>query len=188
MAPAQNLCSTVHAIGSGLASRWASRWASRHKHTPQLRRWDFQDLIALGVIGGGGALVFMLFLWAHLGLSAVVVPPGANMPQQSVVAGPYRVQMTLDASTISAGREHLVTLTVADTSGRRANDMVVHVQPVMLSMPMRVPPATVEVQGDGRFRVRPIFSMAGSWQLDVTIAQPNQAAYHASFPVNVRWK
>ena len=55
MAPAQHLYSTVRRVIGG-------RLASSRSHAPALRRWDSQDLVAVGVIGGGGALVLVLFL------------------------------------------------------------------------------------------------------------------------------
>lgn len=158
------------------------------KMRPRRVGLDRQQLVAHSVIAGGGALVLVLFLWAHLGLGALLVPPAAGPREQVAAAGPYRLGMVLDAGVLTVGRERSATITLRDAAGRAVDDAAVRMQPVMLSMPMAVPPAKVDTLGAGRYRVHLILSMAGSWRLDVTITRPQQLDHSASFAVGVRWR
>lgn len=165
----------------GLARGGYVAWWAAARAAPR------RDLVAYGMIVCGGALVLVLFLFAHLGLGALLVPPVASARAQVVTAGPYRVRLVLDADVMTVGRQHTATITLSDSSGHTVTDAVVRVQPVMTSMPMSVPPAQVDPIGGGQYRMRPIWSMAGEWRLDVTIARRGQVDQHASFVVAVRW-
>jgi hypothetical protein len=146
------------------------------------------DRFVRGVIIGGGVFVFVLFASAHLGLGAWLVPPAATAVRQTAKVGSYVATLTLTAGQFTVGEHNSASLTLRDASGRPLDGATVQVQPVMTTMPMVVPAAQVAAQGNGVFVVRPAYSMAGTWRLDVTLARAAQAPQHTSFVVGVRWK
>jgi hypothetical protein len=51
-----------------------------------------------------------------------------------------------------------------------------------------MPVPTVEAAwAKGKYIANPVFSLAGPWQLTVTIPAPGQPPVHATFRVGVRW-
>lgn len=162
-------------------------WARPAKPTtPPSAPSPLADRLSRGLIIGGGVFVFVLFAFAHLGLGAWLVPPGPTA-QQTVKAGPYAATLVVDAGQFTVGQHNSATVMLKDGSGKVVDGATVQVQPVMTTMAMNVPAAHVSAQGGGRYTLRPAFSMAGSWRLDVTITRPGMAAQHASFIVGVRW-
>jgi hypothetical protein len=149
-------------VVNGLRAQIASRW--RHSSRP--------DRLAHGVLLGGGALVFALFLWGRLGLSAWIFPPAPTAQAQKAVAGSYRVTLLAPAHCCVAGNQETATLLVQDAAGQVVPDAAVRVQPEMMTMPMQTPRAQVVAQGSGRYTVRPYFGIAGSWRLAVTVLRP----------------
>jgi len=146
------------------------------------------DRVARGAILGGAAFVLALLLWGHLGLGAWLFPPAANAARQTAHAGPYALTLALDGGQPISGAGNAASLLVRDAAGHPVDGATVRVQPVMTTMRMAVPPAAVSPLGGGRYLIRPAFSMAGRWRLDLTIAAPGQPERHASFDVGVRWK
>jgi len=145
------------------------------------------DRIARYGILGSGMLCLLLLAWGHLGLGALIVPPAPTVALQTATAGAYQVTLRLDSGQLTAGRHNTVSFAVRDRAGRAVPASVIRVQPVMTTMAMDVPAADVTAAAGGRYLAHPLFSMAGPWRLDVSIAAQGQPTATASFNVGVRW-
>jgi hypothetical protein len=145
------------------------------------------DRIARYGILGSGILCLSLLAWGHLGLGALIVPPAPTVALQTATAGAYQVTLRLDSGQLTAGRHNTISFAVRDRAGRPVPASAVHVQPVMTTMAMDVPAADVTAAAGGRYLAHPLFSMAGPWRLDVSVAAPGQPTANVSFNVGVRW-
>ncbi|HEU4782296.1 MAG TPA: FixH family protein [Ktedonobacterales bacterium] len=145
-----------------------------------------QGYVARGVILGSGLLVLALLAWAHLGLGALVFPPATGPARQVVTAGALRVTLLADSGEMLVGGHNTISLVVDNAAGMAITGANVTVAADMLDMPMPAP--TVDaVWAHGKYTAHPVFSMAGPWQLTVTISVPGQSPVHAAFRVGVRW-
>ena len=145
-----------------------------------------QGYVARGVILGAGLLVLALLAWVHLGLGALLFPPATDPARQVVTAGAFRVTLLADSGEMLVGDHNTISLAVNDAAGKAIPGAKVTIAADMLTMPMPVP--TVEATwAHGHYTAHPIFSMAGPWQLTVTITAPGQPTVHATFRVGVRW-
>jgi YtkA-like len=145
-----------------------------------------QGYVARGVILGSGLLVLALLAWAHLGLGALLFPPAPTPARQVANAGMLQVMMLADSGEMLVGAHNTISLAVNDATGKAITDAKVTVAADMIEMPMPVPPVDA-VWADGRYTAHPVFSMAGPWQLTVSISAPGQPPVHATFRVGVRW-
>jgi hypothetical protein len=139
------------------------------------------------LIVGSGVLCFLLLAWGHLGLGAWLFPPAPTVPQQSVVAGPYQVVLSLDSGQLTVGDSNRIALRLQDQRGHAVTNATVQIAPEMTSMPMTTPTVGAAAQA-GRYLAQPLFSMAGDWRLYVTITAPGQPSAQAVFTVRVRWR
>ena len=145
-----------------------------------------QGYVARGVILGSGLLVLALLAWMHLGLGALLFPPATGPARQVATAGTLRVTLLADSGEMLVGAHNTISLVVKDAGGHAITGATVAVAADMLEMPMPVP--TVDAAwANGRYTAHPVFSMAGPWQLTVTITAPGQPPVHATFRVGVRW-
>jgi len=145
-----------------------------------------QGYVARGVILGSGLLVLAMLTWVHLGLGALLFPPARGPARQVATAGALRVTLLADSGEMLVGNHNTISLAVSDATGRAITGAKVIVSADMLTMPMPVP--TVDaVWAQGKYTAHPIFSMAGPWQLTVTITSLGQSPVHAAFRVGVRW-
>jgi YtkA-like len=145
-----------------------------------------QDYLARGIILGSGLLVLALLAWVHLGLGALLFPPAPGPARQVATAGSLQVTLLADSGEMLVGDHNTISLAVNDAAGKAITGANVTVAADMLEMPMPVP--TVDASWThGRYTAHPVFSMAGPWQLNVTISAPGQPAVHATFRVGVRW-
>jgi hypothetical protein len=145
-----------------------------------------QGYVARGVILGSGLLVLALLAWVHLGLGALLFPPATGPARQVATAGTLRVTLLADSGEMLVGDHNTISLAVNDATGMAITGAKVAVAADMLTMPMPVP--TVEAAwANGKYIAHPVFSMAGPWQLTVTITAPGQPPVHATFRVGVRW-
>jgi YtkA-like protein len=145
------------------------------------------DRIARYGILGSGILCLSLLAWGHLGLGALIFPPAPTVALQTATAGAYQVTLRLDSGQLTAGRQNTISFAVRDRAGRPVTASELHVQPVMTTMAMDVPAADVTAIASGRYLAHPLFSMAGPWRLDVSVATPSEPAATVSFNVGVRW-
>ncbi|HEY1390207.1 MAG TPA: FixH family protein [Ktedonobacterales bacterium] len=145
-----------------------------------------QGYIARGVILGSGLLVLALLVWVHLGLGALLFPPATDPARQVAAAGALRVTLMADSGEMLVGDHNTISLAVNDAAGKSIAGAKVTVAADMLDMPMPVPTVGA-VWADGKYTAHPVFSMAGPWQLTVTISAPGQSLVHATFRVGVRW-
>jgi hypothetical protein len=145
-------------------------------------RWE--DRIARGVILAGGLLVLLLMAWGHFGLGALLAPPAANAPLQTVSAGAYRV--ALRAGALTARGPNTLAFTVSDRAGHPLPHTAVRVEPWMTAMAMHSR-AVEATAANGQWVAHPVFGMAGSWRLVVTLTPPGQPPATATFDVGVRW-
>ena len=145
------------------------------------------DLFARGGILAAGLTCLLLLAWGHLGLGALLFPPAATGAQQTVVTGPYSIALQLPDGQLTARGPNTVTLQLHDQAGHSIDGASIQVTPEMTTMPMTVPAAQVQAQGNGQYLIHPAFGMAGDWRLNVTIIVPGQPTRQASFPVGVRW-
>lgn len=145
------------------------------------------DRIARYGILGSGILCLSLLAWGHLGLGALIFPPAPTVALQTATARAYQVTLQLDSGQLTVGRHNTISFAVRDRAGRPVAASAVHVQPVMTTMAMEVPAADVTAAAGGRYLAHPLFSMAGPWRLDVSVAAPGQPAANVSFNVGVRW-
>ena len=145
-----------------------------------------QAYLARGVILGSGLLVLALLAWVHLGLGALVFPPATGPSRQVATAGALRVTLLADSGEMLVGDHNTISLAVNDATGKAIPGAKVTVAADMLDMPMPVP-SVEAVWAQGKYTAHPIFSMAGPWQLTVTITAPGQSPVHATFRVGVRW-
>jgi YtkA-like protein len=151
-------------------------------HAAGAARWE--DRIARGVILAGGLLVLLLMAWGHFGLGALLAPPPANAPTQMASAGAYRV--ALRAGALTARGPNTLTFAVTDRAGHQLSRASVRVDPWMVAMPMRARAVDATV-ARGQWVAHPVFGMAGSWRLVVTITPDGQPPVSATFAVGVRW-
>ncbi|HEY7339578.1 MAG TPA: FixH family protein [Ktedonobacterales bacterium] len=145
-----------------------------------------QAYIARGVILGSGLLVLALLVWVHLGLGALLFPPAPDPARQIAIVGSLRVTLRADSGEMLVGDHNTISLAVNDAVGKAVAGATVKVSADMLDMPMPVPPVGA-TWADGKYTAHPVFSMAGPWQLTVTIAARGQPPVHATFRVDVRW-
>lgn len=145
------------------------------------------DRIARYGILGSGMLCLSLLAWGHLGLGALIMPPAPTVALQTATAGAYQVTLRLDSGQLTAGRHNTISFAVRDRAGRAVTASAIHVQPVMTTMAMDVPAVDVTAAVGGRYLAHPLFSMAGPWRLDVSVATPGEPAATVSFNVGVRW-
>jgi YtkA-like len=132
-------------------------------------------------------LCLSLLAWGHLGLGALIMPPAPTVALQSATVGAYQVTLRLDSGQLTAGRHNTISFAVRDRTGRPVTASSIHVQPVMTTMAMDVPAADVTTAPGGRYLAHPVFSMAGPWRLDVSVATRGEPAATVSFNVGVRW-
>jgi hypothetical protein len=146
-----------------------------------------QANLARGVIVGSALLVLALLAWVHLGLGALLFPPAPDPARQLASPGPYQVTMLADSGELLVGDHNTISLLVSDAAHHAIiSGASVTVSAEMLTMPMPVP-AVPAIWSHDRYSAHPIFSMAGPWQLTVTIRAPGQPGVHATFRVGVRW-
>ena len=158
----------------------ARQTSGSRAHSPR------QDRIARGVILGSGLLVLALLAWVHLGVGALLFPPAPDPARQVATAGSFQVTLLADSGEMLVGDHNTISLAVNDAAGKAIPGSKVTIAADMLTMPMPVPPVEA-VWAAGRYTAHPIFSMAGPWQLTVTITSPGQPPVHATFRVGVRW-
>ena len=160
--------------------------ATRTRTSDTVAHTRRQGYIARGVILGSGLLVLGLLAWAHLGLGALLFPPATDPSRQVATAGSLRVTLLADSGEMLVGDHNTISLAVSDAAGKAVAGAKITVSADMLTMPMPVP--TVEAAwANGKYTAHPVFSMAGPWQLTVTITAPGQVPVHATFRVGVRW-
>jgi hypothetical protein len=145
-----------------------------------------QDRIARVVIIGSGLLVLAMLAWVHLGVGALIFPPAANPTRQVAAAGTYQVALETGSGDLLVGDHNTIALVVTDAAQNAIKGARIAVAAEMLTMPMPVPNVSA-TEANGRYMAHPIFSMAGPWQLTVTITAPGQAQVHATFKIGVRW-
>lgn len=143
-------------------------------------------VLRVAIVASGVACLLML-AWVHLGLSALIVPPATVAPRQVASAGPYRVQLTLDSQRLTARGPNAIALDLRDANGRPVEQARVRIQSGMTSMVMQGPTSYASAQGAGHYTAHPVFGMAGSWQLGVTVSAPGQPDRYVAFDVGVRW-
>ena len=160
--------------------------ATRSRASDTVTHTRRQAYIARSVILGSGLLVLALLAWVHLGLGALLFPPAPDPARQVATAGALRVTLLADAGEMLVGDHNTISLAVNDAAGKTITGAKVTVAADMLDMPMPVPPVDA-AWADGRYTANPIFSMAGPWQLTVTITAPGQSPVRATFRVGVRW-
>jgi hypothetical protein len=145
-------------------------------------RWE--DRIARGIILAGGLFVLLAMVWGHFGLGALVAPPAANAPTQTASAGAYHV--TLRTGALTARGPNTLAFTVSDRAGHAVPQASLRVEPWMTAMAMRAP-AVDATPAAGQWMAHPVFGMAGSWRLVVTLTPQGQSPATATFDVGVRW-
>lgn len=150
------------------------------------------ERLALACILGVGVLSLVLLAWDGLGLGAWLFPPSPSPTQQVLVAGPYTVVFRADSGQLTTGGPNTVSVTVVarDGSEQLAPDTTVSLQPEMAGMAMlapRVPMSVEDPRQPTRYVAHPRFSMAGIWQLNLTISVAGQAVQRATATVSVRW-
>jgi hypothetical protein len=146
------------------------------------------DRLARGVFVGAGLLVLGILAWGHLGLGALLFPPPNAASVQTALAGPYQVSFARPASGFVASKDNVALITIRGQKSAQLEGAQVSVRQEMTTMAMRVPPATVTAQGNGRYEARIAFSMAGAWRVTIIIAQAGQAQSQVAFDAGVRWK
>lgn len=149
------------------------------------------DRVAKVGIVGSGILCFLLLAWGHLGLGAWLFPPAATASQQVAQAGPFQVTFQSDSGQLTAGGPNTISFLVRDKSSQPIPGATIHLQAKMTTMAMDAPPIVIVPAGEGRYSAHPLFSMAGTWRLALTITQPGQTMsqdQHATFDVSVRWR
>jgi hypothetical protein len=145
-----------------------------------------QTNIARGVIVSSALLVLALLVWTHVGLGALLFPPAPGPARQLASAGPYQVTMRADSGAMLVGDHNTLSLLVSDAAHHTVSTASVMVSAEMLTMPMPVPAVPARWSHD-RYSAHPVFSMAGPWQLTVTIRVPGEPTVHARFSIGVRW-
>ena len=145
------------------------------------------DRLMRGIIFGGGALVFALLAWGHLGLGTWLFPPAPSPMHQVAQAGAYTVTFQASSTQLTARGPNAVTFTVRDAAGHAIDTAAVQLDLVMATMPMSAPSVTAMPQSTGSYLAHPIFGMAGIWKMNVTIAALGQPTVHTTFQVSVRW-
>ncbi len=161
----------------------AAPTVSKAAETP---RW--LDRLMRVVIFGGGAFVFGALAWVHLGLGAWLFPPPPTIPHQVAAAGPYTVTFDAPTGNLTVYGSNTVILTLRDATGHAVNGATVHAEMVMTTMAMPALNATATAQGNGTYRLHPIFNMAGIWKMQVIFSLPGQVKHQTDFIVSVRWQ
>lgn len=156
------------------------RASDSRAHSPR------QDRIARGVILGSGLLVLALLAWVHLGVGTLLFPPAPDPARQVATAGSFQVTLLADSGEMLVGEHNTVSLVVNDAARHAVTGATVTIAADMLTMSMPVP-IVAATWAHGRYTAHPIFSMAGPWQLTVTITALGQPRVHATFKVGVRW-
>ena len=151
------------------------------------RRSPLGDRIIQGLIVGSGVAVLLMLAWVHLGLGALLFPPAATSPEMVATAGPYVVTLHASSGQFVTGDGNAVSFDVRDRAGHPIVDAMVRVHADMTTMAMPVPDMAATAR-DGRYNVHLVFSMAGPWQLVVTVTAPGQVAVRVTFAVGVRWR
>lgn len=146
-----------------------------------------EDFAARGVILAGGVLVLVLMLWGHFGVGAFFFPPARTAAQQVAVAGPYRVALTITSGQLTARGPNTVAFVLEDRAGHTLPGAKLLVEPWMTTMPMAARPLVATSRAGGRVVIHPIFGMAGTWRLILTVTPLGQPPTHLSFDVGVRW-
>jgi hypothetical protein len=150
-----------------------------------------ERLARVGIIGTG-VLCLALLAWDHLGLGAWLVPPAPSPTQQVLAAGPYTVVFRADSGQLTTGGPNTVSVAVAprNGTGQIAPSPTVALQEQMAGMAMAAPHMPMRVEDPRqptRYVAHPRFSMAGIWQLILTISVAGQAVQRATATVSVRW-
>lgn len=153
--------------------------------TPAPPKW--LDRTMRGIIFGGGALIFGMLVWGHLGLGAYLFPPAPSATQQLAHAGNATVTLHATSGQMLARGPNTVTFTVQDAAGQPVSGATLHVALVMTTMTMYASALTATPQSAGQYTTHPIFGMAGIWKMNITISAPGQADQHTSFEVSVHW-
>lgn len=143
-------------------------------------------LIPYGIIGSG-VLCFLLLAWGHLGLGALLLPPAEAPATLTTTAGTFQATLLSAPATITVGNGTSMTLTVRDAGGHPVSTAQVQATATMVGMAGSAPDITVTNLGNGRYQFRPLFSMAGEWQLVIALHAPGQPPATATFTLGVRW-
>lgn len=141
-----------------------------------------------GVIIGSGLAVMLLLAWVHLGLGALLFAPNASPSQLVAVAGPYVVTLYTDSGPLVLGDDNAVSFDVRDRTGQPVAEASLHVHADMTAMAMPVPDVTATAKSGGRYSALLLFTMAGTWRLDVAVVVSGRASAHITFTVAVRWR
>jgi hypothetical protein len=147
--------------------------------TPRLSRRAALALAGgtLGVLGIG----WLADLLAVLPLSAA--PSGPLTTQ----VGLYHVTLDLHPSPPRVGSSAQATIAVLSPEGAALTGLVVDVAATMIEMDMLLPTQRAhELPGQARYGCALIFTMAGTWRVDVRFAPPSAPQLAASFDVTVR--
>jgi YtkA-like protein len=153
-----------------------------------LRSAQRGDRIMQSVIVGSGLSVLLLLAWVHLGLGALMTAPKTAPLPVAAAAGPYVVTLSADSGPLVIGDDNPVSFDVVDRQGRPMAGASLRVHADMTTMAMPVPDVTATAKGGGRYGALLLFSMAGTWRLDVAVVVAGHASAHVAFTVDVRWR
>jgi hypothetical protein len=144
------------------------------------------DRLMRGILIGGGALILGLLVWFHLGLSTVFFPPAASPTHQTAQVGAYTLIMQATSGQMTTGGPNTIAFTLQNSSGQSVTYATLQIDPQMTTMPMSAPHLTLQAQPNGQYIAHPLFTMAGVWQLQVTLTMPSQPSQETTFQVSVR--
>jgi YtkA-like len=132
---------------------------------------------ALGVLGIG----WLADLLAVLPLSAA--PSGPLTTQ----VGLYHVTLDLHPSPPRVGSSAQATIAILSPEGAALTGLAVDVAATMIEMDMLLPPQRAHEQpGQARYGCALLFTMAGTWRVNVRFAQSSAPQLATSFDVTVR--
>lgn len=129
------------------------------------------------------AFVVSFALVLILGLAGCV--PASLDKKMTATAGALTMSLRITPNPPAPMRETLMRLTLSDSRGQPVSAADVSMDLTMPGMAMPANRPRVLAEGDGVYSAKTIFSMAGTWKIEVAIAQAG-APGTFSFELKVR--
>jgi len=114
-------------------------------------------------------IVVSFVLVLILGLAGCV--PASPKKQTTATSGALTMSLLMTPDPPTPMRETQAQLTLSDSRGQPVSATNVNMDLTMPGMAMPANRPQVVAAGDGVYRAKTIFSMAGTWKIEVTIAQ-----------------
>ena len=126
--------------------------------------------------------IFLAIILAVIGFKVFSSPSPSTT---SASGGDYQLTLVTTPNPPTGGK-NLLTVSVADNTGRVVDGATVVMDINMTTMNMGSQSGTATPQGKGDYALNASFSMLGPWKITTTVTLPDGKTLNKDFTVNVK--